>query len=113
VDRRFTPLSPEDQREFGASNRAEQHPHRSPDVPRTGGTNILGLVPSEIFTNLDLAPFPEVGHFPHREDPDRAAGGAWAVGFISLAIRVFTFGEILRQVMTSPPINWLLDPAAP
>jgi pimeloyl-ACP methyl ester carboxylesterase len=27
----------------------------------------------ETFTDLDLAPFPEVGHFPHREDPDRAA----------------------------------------
>lgn len=28
---------------------------------------------SEIFPNLDLALFPDVGHFPHREDPDRAA----------------------------------------
>jgi pimeloyl-ACP methyl ester carboxylesterase len=28
----------------------------------------------ETFANLDLAPFPNVGHFPHREDPDRAAG---------------------------------------
>jgi pimeloyl-ACP methyl ester carboxylesterase len=28
---------------------------------------------SETFSNLDLAPFPDVGHFPHREDPDRAA----------------------------------------
>jgi pimeloyl-ACP methyl ester carboxylesterase len=27
----------------------------------------------ETFTNLDLAPFPNVGHFPHREDPDHAA----------------------------------------
>jgi pimeloyl-ACP methyl ester carboxylesterase len=27
----------------------------------------------ETFLNLDLAPFPGVGHFPHREDPDRAA----------------------------------------
>lgn len=27
----------------------------------------------ETFTDLDLAPFPAVGHFPHREDPDRAA----------------------------------------
>ena len=27
----------------------------------------------ETFANLDLAPFPDVGHFPHREDPDRAA----------------------------------------
>ncbi len=26
----------------------------------------------ETFTTLDLAPFPDVGHFPHREDPDRA-----------------------------------------
>jgi len=28
----------------------------------------------ETFTMLDVALFPEVGHFPHREDPDRAAG---------------------------------------
>jgi pimeloyl-ACP methyl ester carboxylesterase len=28
---------------------------------------------SETFVNLDLARFPNVGHFPHREDPDRAA----------------------------------------
>lgn len=27
----------------------------------------------ETFANLDCAPFPGVGHFPHREDPDRAA----------------------------------------
>lgn len=27
----------------------------------------------ETFADLDLAPFPDVGHFPHREDPDRAA----------------------------------------
>ena len=27
----------------------------------------------ESFTNLDLAVFSDVGHFPHREDPDRAA----------------------------------------
>jgi pimeloyl-ACP methyl ester carboxylesterase len=27
----------------------------------------------ETFTNLDLALFPGVGHFPHREDPDRTA----------------------------------------
>jgi pimeloyl-ACP methyl ester carboxylesterase len=27
----------------------------------------------ETFTALDLARFPDVGHFPHREDPDRAA----------------------------------------
>jgi pimeloyl-ACP methyl ester carboxylesterase len=27
----------------------------------------------ETFANLDLAPFPNVGHFPHREDPDRTA----------------------------------------
>jgi pimeloyl-ACP methyl ester carboxylesterase len=27
----------------------------------------------ETFAHLDLAPFPGVGHFPHREDPDRAA----------------------------------------
>jgi pimeloyl-ACP methyl ester carboxylesterase len=27
----------------------------------------------ETFANLDLAVFPGVGHFPHREDPDRAA----------------------------------------
>src|SRR3954469_4006633 len=28
---------------------------------------------SETFSNLDLKLFPGVGHFPHREDPDRAA----------------------------------------
>ena len=28
----------------------------------------------ETFSNLDLAMFAGVGHFPHREDPDRAAG---------------------------------------
>ena len=27
----------------------------------------------ETFSNLDLAMFGDVGHFPHREDPDRAA----------------------------------------
>jgi len=27
----------------------------------------------ETFADLDLAPFPDVGHYPHREDPDRAA----------------------------------------
>lgn len=27
----------------------------------------------ETFTTLDLAMFPDVAHFPHREDPDRAA----------------------------------------
>jgi pimeloyl-ACP methyl ester carboxylesterase len=27
----------------------------------------------ETFSKLDLAPFPGVGHFPHRENPDRAA----------------------------------------
>ena len=27
----------------------------------------------ETFSHLDLALFPGVGHFPHREDPDRAA----------------------------------------
>lgn len=34
-----------------------------------GWTDRLG----ETFANLDLAPFEGVGHFPHREDPDRAA----------------------------------------
>ncbi|MHC2401106.1 pimeloyl-ACP methyl ester carboxylesterase [Bradyrhizobium barranii subsp. barranii] len=27
----------------------------------------------ETFGDLDVAMFPGVGHFPHREDPDRAA----------------------------------------
>ena len=27
----------------------------------------------ETFSDFDLALFPDVGHFPHREDPDRAA----------------------------------------
>lgn len=35
----------------------------------TAWTDKLG----ETFPNLDLAIFPDVGHFPHREDPDRAA----------------------------------------
>jgi pimeloyl-ACP methyl ester carboxylesterase len=30
---------------------------------------------SETFTNLDLKMLPGVGHFPHREDPDRASEG--------------------------------------
>ena len=34
-----------------------------------GWTDRLG----ETFTSLDLAMLPGVGHFPHREDPDRAA----------------------------------------
>lgn len=34
-----------------------------------GWTDRLG----ETFVNLDLAPFPGVGHFPHRENPDQAA----------------------------------------
>ena len=34
-----------------------------------GWTDRLG----ETFADLDLAPFPDVGHFPHREAPDRAA----------------------------------------
>ncbi len=32
-------------------------------------TNRLG----ETFTDLDIAIMPDVGHFPHREDPDAAA----------------------------------------
>jgi pimeloyl-ACP methyl ester carboxylesterase len=35
----------------------------------------------ETFETLDLAPFPGVGHFAHREDPDRAA--AEIAGFFS------------------------------
>jgi pimeloyl-ACP methyl ester carboxylesterase len=27
----------------------------------------------ETFADLDFAPFPGVGHFPHREDPEGAA----------------------------------------
>lgn len=27
----------------------------------------------ETFTDLDVSILPDVGHFPHREDPDRAA----------------------------------------
>jgi pimeloyl-ACP methyl ester carboxylesterase len=34
-----------------------------------GWTDRLG----ETFSDLDLSMFPDVGHFPHREDPDRAA----------------------------------------
>ena len=28
---------------------------------------------AETFPNLDFAPFPDAGHFPHREQPDRAS----------------------------------------
>ena len=35
----------------------------------------------ETFTDLDFAPMPGVGHFPHREDPPRAA--AAIKGFFS------------------------------
>jgi len=28
----------------------------------------------EVFADLDFAPLDGVGHFPHREDPERAAG---------------------------------------
>ncbi|GAC1402882.1 MAG: alpha/beta hydrolase [Candidatus Velthaea sp.] len=38
-------------------------------ILRYAWTDRLG----ETFKNFDLAPFPDVGHFPHREDPDRAA----------------------------------------
>lgn len=38
----------------------------------------------ETFSNLDLAMFPDVGHFPHREDPDRAA--AEIAGFFARII---------------------------
>ena len=41
---------------------------RDPIFPY-GWTDRLG----ETFTNLDLAPFEDAGHFPHREAPDRAA----------------------------------------
>ncbi len=40
----------------------------------------------EFFTDLDFAPFPQAGHFPHHEDPDRAA--AEIAGFFErLALR--------------------------
>ncbi|MDA8048757.1 MAG: alpha/beta hydrolase [Rhodospirillales bacterium] len=29
---------------------------------------------NETFSDLDFSVLPDVGHFPHREDPDRAAG---------------------------------------
>ncbi len=37
------------------------------------GEEIVGNRVGDSFTDLDLALFPDVGHFPHREDPDRAA----------------------------------------
>ena len=43
-------------------------PERDPLSPYEW-TDRLG----ETFAKLDLAPFPDVGHFPHRENPDRAA----------------------------------------
>ncbi|MBM3788616.1 MAG: alpha/beta hydrolase [Acidobacteria bacterium] len=46
---------------------------------------------SETFSNLDFAQFPGVGHFPHREDPDRAAaeiGGFFErIGWCELTAR--------------------------
>ena len=35
----------------------------------------------QVFTDLDLAMFPGVGHFPHREAPDQAA--AMIAGFFT------------------------------
>jgi pimeloyl-ACP methyl ester carboxylesterase len=40
-----------------------------PNVGSRNGPDRL----NETFPDLDLAAFPGVGHFPHREDPDRAA----------------------------------------
>ena len=38
--------------------------------------------PGKAFTDLDAAPLEGLGHFPHREDPDRAAAeiAAWFSG---------------------------------
>lgn len=50
------------------------------DVPacvRWGNSAVLpsswGDTLDQVFSNLDFTPFEGVGHFPHREDPDRAA----------------------------------------
>src|SRR5262249_836884 len=43
-------------------------PEHDPLVPYSWSDRL-----NETFADLDLAPFPGVGHFPHREDPDRAA----------------------------------------
>ena len=40
-------------------------------VEEAGGTWTDRL--GESFSDLDLSLFPDVGHFPHREDPDRAS----------------------------------------
>ncbi len=45
----------------------------------------------ETFTDLDLAMFPGVGHFPHREDPDRAASEI--AGFFGRIGRLGGFGN--------------------
>ena len=42
---------------------------RDPVLPSAWGDRL-----GETFAVLDFQPFPGVGHFPHREDPDRAAG---------------------------------------
>jgi pimeloyl-ACP methyl ester carboxylesterase len=41
---------------------------RDPILPAAWGDTL-----GETFTDLDFAPFTGLGHFPHREDPDRAA----------------------------------------
>jgi hypothetical protein len=49
------------------SNSTFAHPEHDPLFPYAWTDRL-----SETFANLDLAMFPGVGHFPHREDPDRA-----------------------------------------
>lgn len=48
-----------------------------PACVRWGDSAVLpsawGDTLGEVFADLDFAPLPGVGHFPHREDPDRAA----------------------------------------
>jgi pimeloyl-ACP methyl ester carboxylesterase len=43
-------------------------PEQDPLIPYAWSDRV-----KEPFPDLDLAAFPGVGHFPHREDPDRAA----------------------------------------
>ena len=49
----------------------------------------------ETFTNLDLAMFSGVGHFPHREDPDRASARDRGI--------LRTHRLALTMIMVGPP----------
>ena len=52
---------------------------------------------SETFAHLDLAQFPDVGHFPHREDPDRAAEEISSFSDESAGVKARRFGCMRRM----------------